>query len=163
MTTVRVHLTWVTSATTGVDHAVSDADFASAVRAGQGVFPAACGVSFASAAMCTEPGGVCASCWALLAAEQRSGRHRVQNQAARRSQIERRSAHDRARHVHLLARVWKRAHISHAPVVPSPRTPRAEGSGGATGTARRGRAVDESYPRRSRPRRVPSAPTKRDV
>ncbi|HEX7658100.1 MAG TPA: hypothetical protein VF444_01370 [Pseudonocardiaceae bacterium] len=60
--TVRRHLTWVTSVTDGLDHAITDDAMSVGVAAGTGEYTATCGTVVLSAALVAPPGSRCPLC-----------------------------------------------------------------------------------------------------
>lgn len=69
-TTVRVHMTWVTSVGGRMDHAVADDGMAPGLSRSGEVFVAVCGARFLPASMCAAPGLVCSSCRMFLEARE---------------------------------------------------------------------------------------------
>ncbi len=63
MTAMR--MVWVTSATDGLDHSISDEAMIAAVTQGAGQFRAQCGTVMVSASLSAPPGAVCPACAAL--------------------------------------------------------------------------------------------------
>lgn len=115
-----IHLTWVTSAGSPVDHAVTD-DAMVAGMVSQGVYLGLCGAWFFSAPMTTSPGSVCAGCRRFLVARSslRSAEQRMCGPRHRRRGLSR-----------VLARLLAGTRVSESPVVPGPR--RASASVDAT-------------------------------
>lgn len=64
---VTLHLTAITSAGQAVDHLVSDPAMTAGLLS-DGWFVGLCGIRFAAAAMCSEPGHPCPRCGATLTA-----------------------------------------------------------------------------------------------
>lgn len=141
----RAHLTWVTSAGSATDHAVTDAAMAAGM-ASQGVYLGLCGAQFFSAPMTANPGPVCASCrrFVVARASLRSAEQRMRGPRHRRRGLSR-----------VLACLLTGARASDSPAVPGPRSASSSADAappaGAVGSGSRRGRVDGG----ARSRRVP--------
>jgi hypothetical protein len=136
----RAHLTWVRSAETPVDHAVTD-DAMVAGMSSQGVYLGLCGARFFSAPMTAHPGPACASCRRLVVARAslRSVEQRICGPRHRRRGLSR-----------VLACLLTGVRTSDSPAVPGPRSAVAP-AGAAGAGSRRGQADGGARSRRVPP------------